>query len=282
MFLILTSGDLIVALSHGDDTILRVEHLGALELSVQQVDLALTEVLAVFLVLIFLTVDVVADIIDLMLALIDGSVQLHFLLGGVLQVLLQVGDLARQLALRGTILSILLLDLRQVLKLDRLSFEDASFHVFDKDLLFFAEEIVLELHSMDFLLHGDNLSLADGRVQSILHLFLELILALPQKDLLLSIDDVNENVTLLLLKLGNLVLQLNGLVFHLLELLLELHLDVEVVVCELLLSFIVLVDQVVKLVHLEDLIFLSDLKISNFLAVAIDLRIDSDLFLVQD
>ena len=106
-------------------------------------------------------------------------------------------------------MSILLLDLRQVLKLDRLSFEDASFHVLDKDLLFFTEEIVLELHSMDFLLHGDNFSLTDGRVKSILHLFLELVLAFPQKDLLLSIDDVNENVTLLLLKLSDLVLQLN-------------------------------------------------------------------------
>lgn len=184
--------------------------------------------------------------------------------------------------MRGAILSVFLLNLGQVLELNRLSLEDASFHVFDKDLLFFAEEIVLELHPMDFLLHGDNLSLTNGRVQSILHLFLELVLALPQKDLLLSIDDVNENVTLLLLKLGDLVLQLNGLILHLLELLFELHLDVEVVVSELLLSFIVLVDQVIKLVHLEDLIFLSDFKLSDFLAMAIDLRIDSDLLLVQD
>ena len=43
-----------------------------------------------------------------------------------------------------------------------------------------------------------------------------------------------------------------------------------------------MVDQVIKLVHLEDLVFLSDFKLSDFLAVAIDLRIDSDLFLVQD
>lgn len=203
---ILTRSDLVVAFTHGNDTVLGVEDFGALELRVEQVDLALTEVLAVFLVHIFLTVDVVADIIDLMLPLIDGSVQLHFLLSRMLQVLLQVGDLSGQFALRGTVLSVLLLDLGQILELDRLSFEDASFHVFDKDFLLLTEEIILELHPMDFLLHGNDLSLTDGRVQSILHLFLKLILALPQKDLLLSVDDVNENVTLLLLKLGDLVL----------------------------------------------------------------------------
>lgn len=203
---ILTGSDLVVAFTHGNDTVLGVEDFGALELRVEQVDLALTEVLAVFLVHIFLTVDVVADIIDLMLPLIDGSVQLHFLLSRMLQVLLQVGDLSGQFALRGTVLSVLLLDLGQILELDRLSFEDASFHVFDKDFLLLTEEIILELHPMDFLLHGNDLSLTDGRVQSILHLFLKLILALPQKDLLLSVDDVNENVTLLLLKLGDLVL----------------------------------------------------------------------------
>jgi len=85
---VLTGGDLVVTFTHGDDTILRVQHLGSLELRVQQIDLALTEVLAVFLVLIFLTVYVVADIINLMLALIDSSVQLHLLLSCVLQVLL--------------------------------------------------------------------------------------------------------------------------------------------------------------------------------------------------
>ena len=203
---ILTGSDLVVAFTHGNDTVLGVEDFGALELRVEQVDLALTEVLAVLLVHIFLTVDVVADIIDLMLSLIDGSVQLHFLLSRMLQVLLQVGDLSGQFALRGTVLSVLLLDLGQILELDRLSFEDASFHVFDKDFLFLTEEIILELHPMDFLLHGDDLSLTDGRVKSILHLFLKLVLALPQKDLLLSVDDVNENVTLLLLKLRDLVL----------------------------------------------------------------------------
>ena len=203
---ILTGSDLVVAFTHGNDTVLGVEDFGALELRVEQVDLALTEVLAVLLVHIFLTVDVVADIIDLMLSLIDGSVQLHFLLSRMLQVLLQVGDLSGQFALRGTVLSVLLLDLGQILELNRLSFEDASFHVFDKDFLLLTEEIILELHPMDFLLHGNDLSLTDGRVQSILHLFLKLILALPQKDLLLSVDDVNENVTLLLLKLGDLVL----------------------------------------------------------------------------
>ena len=198
------------------------------------------------------------------------------------QVLLQVRDLARQFALAGAVLRILLLDLGQVLELDGLALEDTSLHVLDQLLLLLSEQLILKLHPVDLLLHGHDLSLTDRWVQSVLHLFLKLVLPLPEKNLLLSIDDVNQDVTLLLLKLSDLVLQLNRLVFHLLKLLLELHFDVKVVVGELLLSLIVLIDQVIQLVHLEHLVLLGDLELPDCLVVTIDLRVDSDLLLVKD
>ena len=145
-----------------------------------------------------------------------------------------------------------------------------------------AEELILQLHPMDLLLHGDDLSLTNGWVQSILHLFFKLVLALPEQNLLLSINDVNQDVTLLLLELRDLVLQLDGLVLHLLELLLELHLDVEVVVGELLLPLVVLVDHIVQLVHLEDLVLLGNLQLSDLLVVRLDVVVDADLLLLQD
>mmetsp|Transcript_44214 Transcript_44214/g.58684 ORF Transcript_44214/g.58684 Transcript_44214/m.58684 type:complete len:424 (-) Transcript_44214:863-2134(-) len=135
---------------------------------------------------------------------------------------------------------------------------------------------------MDFLLHRNDLSLADGRVEGVLHLFLKLVLALPEEDLLLSIDDIDQNITLLLFELGDLVLKLDRLVLHLLQLLLELHLNVEVIVRELLLPLVVLINEVVELVHLEDLVFLGDLQLANCLVVALNFRIDSDLLLVKD
>ena len=95
---------------------------------------------------------------------------------------------------------------------------------------------------MNLFLHGDNFSLTNSRVEGILHLFFELVLALPEEDLLLSLDHINEDVTLLLLELGDAVLKLDRLVLHLLQLLLEFHLDVEVVIRKLLLLLVVLVD----------------------------------------
>ena len=109
-----------------------------------------------------------------------------------------------------------------------------------------------------------------------------MVLALPEEDLLLGLDNVDDDVRFLLLKLGDLVLNLDGLVLHLLELLLELHLDVEVVVCELLLLLVVLEDQVIELVHLEDLVLLVNFEATNLLVVTFDLRVDSDFLLVED
>jgi len=112
----------------------------------------------------------------------------------VFQVLLEVGNLSGKLALRRTILSILLFDLGEVFKLNGLTLEDAALHVLDELLLLLAEQLVLQLHPMDLFLHCNNFSLADGGVQSILHLFLKLILAFPKKNLLLCLDDLDENV----------------------------------------------------------------------------------------
>ena len=135
---------------------------------------------------------------------------------------------------------------------------------------------------MDFLFHGDNLSLANGWVEGVLHLFLELVFAFPEQNLLLGLDEFNENVTLLLLELRDLVLQLDRLVLHLLQLLLELHFDVEVVVGEELLALIVLVDQIIQFVHFADLVFLGHLQLGDVLVVTFDLGIDSDFLLVED
>ena len=60
-----------------------------------------------------------------------------------LQVLLEVGNLTRELALRAAILRILLLNLGQELELDSLPLEDAPLHVFDELLLLLAEQLIL-------------------------------------------------------------------------------------------------------------------------------------------
>ena len=155
--------------------------------------------------------------------------------------------------------------------MDGLTLEDATLHVLDELLLLLAEQFVLKLHSVDFLLHRHDLGLTNGWVKSVLHLFLELILALPEKNLLFGLNDFNENVRLLLLELSDLILKLDGLVLHLLQLLLELHLDVEVIIREPLLTLIVLVNQVVQFVHLEDLVLLGHFKLGDVLVVVLDL-----------
>ena len=179
-------------------------------------------------------------------------------------------------------MGVLLLDLGEVLELDGLALEDTSLHILDKLLLLLTEEFILELHSMDLLLHGDDLSLTNGWVKSVLHLFLKLILTFPEKNLLFSLDNFDQDVTLLLFELSDLVLELDRLVLHLLKLLLELHLDVEVVSRELLLTTVVLIDLTVELVHLKDLVLLGHLKLSNLLVVVLDLGVDSNFLLVEN
>ena len=100
--------------------------------------------------------------------------------------------------------------------MDSLTLEDVSLHVFDQLFLFLPEELVLQLHSVDFLFHGHNFSLTNCWVKSVLHLFLKLILAFPEENLFLSLYHVDNDVRLLLLQLSDLILKLDGLVLHLL------------------------------------------------------------------
>ena len=256
--------------------------LRLVKLSVKELELGLSQSLSIVLVVVLLVVNVLGNVVDLALPALDGCIELHGLLSRVLQVLLEVSDLTRKLALRGTILSVLLLDLREILELDSLSLEDTPLHILDQLLLLLTEEFILELHPMNFLLHGDDLSLTNGWVKSVLHLFLKLILALPEEDLLFSLDYFDQDITLLLFELGDLVLELDRLILHLLKLLLELHLDVEVVSRELLLATVILIDLAVELVHFEDLVLLGHFQLSDLLVVVLDLRVDSNFLLVKD
>ena len=114
------------------------------------------------LIVIFFDVDVVADVVDLTFPLLDGGVELHRLLCSMLQILLEVGDLAGQFTLRRSVLGVLLFDLRQVLELDSLSLEDTALHILDELLLLLTEQFVLELHSVDFFFHSNDLSLSNS------------------------------------------------------------------------------------------------------------------------
>lgn len=80
-----------------------------------------------------------------------------------------------------------------------LSFEDSSLHILDHLLLLLSELFVPELHSMDFLLHCDNLALTDVGVKCILHFPFKLDLSLPEEDLSFGFDDLRKDVSLLLL-----------------------------------------------------------------------------------
>jgi len=72
-----------------------------------------------------------------------------------------------------------------------------SFHILNQLLLFLTEKLVLKLHSVDLLLHGHDFSLTNRWVKSVLHLFLELVLALPEQDLLFGLNNINDDVGLL-------------------------------------------------------------------------------------
>ena len=91
---ILTSCNIVVTVSHKLELLSLEGDLGSIELRVEQVDLLLAEALTIVLVLVLLSVDVVANIVNLALPLFNGRVELHGLLGCMSQVLLEVGDLA--------------------------------------------------------------------------------------------------------------------------------------------------------------------------------------------
>lgn len=233
-------------------------------------------------VLLALTIDVVRDVLDLSSSLINSSVQLHGILCGMLQCLSEVGNLTGKLTLRRSVLSILFLYLGQVLELDSLTLKDSSLHLFDHFFLLLAKLVVSKLHSMDFFSHGNDLSLTDCRVKSILHFFFELDFTLPKKNLLLSFNNLSENVSLFLLELSNLVLKLDRLVFELFKLLLELILNVEVIVFELFLLCSIVIEVVIKSVHLAGKVLEVNVESNNLFLVALNLIIESKFLLFKN
>jgi hypothetical protein len=96
-------------------------------------------------------------------------------------------------------LSILLFNLRKVLKLDGLSLEYGSLHILNHLLLLLSELLVSQLHSVDFLLHCYDFRLSNVRVKGILHFLLKLDLSLPKKYLSLSLDDLSKDISFFLL-----------------------------------------------------------------------------------
>ena len=181
-----------------------------------------------------------------------------------------------------SVLSILLLDLGKVLKLDSFSLKYRPFHVLDQFLLLLAEKLVLELHSVDFFPHSHDLSLTNGWIKSILHFFFKLDFTLPQEDLALSLNYFTEDVTFLILKVGDFHLESDGLVLQFLKFLHEFFLDVVVIVGQLVLCVGIAVEEIVQLVHLEGLVLEGDLKLSDSLVMRFNLRVKSKFLLVQD
>lgn len=91
--------DLAISVTHGLVLLVGEHSLLLLDLLGKEIDSLLAEGLSSGLVLFLLVVDVVADVVDLSLALLDRRIQLHSLISRVLQVLLEIGDLTAKLAL---------------------------------------------------------------------------------------------------------------------------------------------------------------------------------------
>jgi hypothetical protein len=157
-------------------------------------------------------------------------------------------------------LSILLFNLGKILKLDSLTLKHSALHVLDHLLLLLAELLVPELHSVDFFLHCDDLSLTNVGVESILHFPFKLDLSLPEEDLSLSLNDLCENVGFLLLQGGDLALELDAFVFQLLQLLFEFIFNVKVVVSHLGLLSGILIEKIIELIHFKVKVLKGDFK----------------------
>jgi len=133
---------------------------------------------------------------------------------------------------------------------------------------------------MDFFSHSNDIFLTNLRVKSLLHLFLERNLSIPKENLSLSLDNLLKDGSLLSLQLIDLILKSDRLIFQFLELLLELHLNVEVCIQKFDLSLLVLEFCLIELIHLKDLVFLVNLKTSDTLKVGLYLSIDSKFLLI--
>jgi len=201
--------------------------------------------------LVTLSIDVARNVVDFSLSLFDGSIKLHGVVSSVSQGLLEVSNLAGKFTLGGLVFGILFLDLRLVLELDGLFLKDGALHVFDHLFLFLAKLIVHELHTMDFFTHGNDFRLTDFGVNFFLHFLLKLDLTLPKEDLAFSFNDFSQDIGLLFLELGDLVLKLDALIFKLLKFLLEFVFNIEVIVSKSSLRGLVLSKDFIELTHLR-------------------------------
>ena len=110
-------------------------------------------------------------------------------------------DVIRESGVLTFVFSVLLFDLRLILQLDGLLFEHGTLHILNHLFLLLSELIVHKLHPVNFLPHGDDLTLSNLRVNFLLHLLLELDLAFPEENLTLSFDNLSEDISLFLLEL---------------------------------------------------------------------------------
>ena len=99
LLLELVGGNLIVALSQCLHLGSLVEQFCPVELLVEHFNLAHAQVLSDLLILVLLSIDIVAHIVDFSLSLLNSRVKLHCVLCGVSQCLLKVRNLPRQFAL---------------------------------------------------------------------------------------------------------------------------------------------------------------------------------------
>jgi len=151
-----TGRALVVPLGHVVEGGLTPVTLSLVQPNRQDVQLDSLELLLRVLFVITLTTNITRDIINLTLTLLDSRVELHGVIAGVAERLLEVSNLTRKFSLGRLVFSILLFDLRLILQLDRLLLEHSAFHVLDHFFLLLAELIVHEFHPMDFLTHGND------------------------------------------------------------------------------------------------------------------------------
>jgi hypothetical protein len=90
------------------------------------------------LFLVALSINIVRNIVDFMLALLNCCVKLHSVVGCVAECLLEVRDLPRKFTLGRFVLSVLLLNLWLVFQLDGLFLKHGSFHILNHFFLFLA------------------------------------------------------------------------------------------------------------------------------------------------
>lgn len=182
-------------------------------------------------------------------SLLDALLEQFGIVGGLVECVLEHADLLADGVCIAELGSFLrdgrcrLPDLREcitfplvhVLELYGFAFVDSSFHLADELFLLLTEIFKTQLHTMDLLLEFLEFTLPDIGVESLLHLTFELDLAFPEQDMLLTLNDLIEEVRFTLLQLIDFDFETDTLLLQLFQLLLEFIFNVEVLVIQLLL-----------------------------------------------